>query len=417
MFAALRYPGYRILWASMALGFLGMMMQGVARGWLAYDLTGAHTAVGVVMLAWGIPQLAFSLIGGAIADRMEKRAVMIATQLVIAATAFATGVAITSGAVSIPFLFVMGLMQGTVFAFNLPARQAMLPELVGRDDLMNAIALSNTAMNVSAIVAPAIAGALMATVDVAIVFYVQGLLNLVVVALITRLPASTSHLANERRGVLSEIKVGLSFIRRSRILRSLMLMAFVPSLLGMPYNVLLPGFATDDMRLNETGFGILMMAPGAGALVGSMAIAAWSGRIRIPLVQAIAGLVFGLSLAALAVLSSVLALPGALVALLVIGLSSTAYMTLNNTLLMQSTPPELYGRVMSVYMLTFSLFPLASWPMGIIADAITARATFSILGAAITGFIVFMALSNAKYVFGNPAGAEPRGASEVGATR
>jgi MFS family permease len=217
--------------------------------------------------------------------------------------------------------------------------------------------------------------------------------------------------------VLSEIRVGLSFIRRSRILRLLMLMAFVPCLLGMPYNVLLPGFATDDMRLSETGFGILMMAPGAGALVGSMAIAALSGRIRIPLVQAIAGLVFGLSLAALAVLSSLLALPGALVALLVIGLSSTAYMTLNNTLLMQSTPPELYGRVMSVYMLTFSLFPLASWPMGIIADAISARATFSILGPAITGFIVLMALSNAKYVFGNPAGAEPRGASEVGATR
>src|SRR5688500_14587993 len=165
----------------------------------------------------------------------------------------------------------MGLMQGTVFAFNLPARQAMLPELVERDDLMNAIALSNTAMNVSAIVAPAIAGALMATVDVSVVFYVQGLLNLVVVALITRLPVSTSHLANGRRGVRSEIKVELSFIRRSRILRLLMLMAFVPSLLGMPYNVLLPGFATDDMRLNETGFGVLMMAPGAGALVGSMA--------------------------------------------------------------------------------------------------------------------------------------------------
>jgi sugar phosphate permease len=91
----------------------------------------------------------------------------------------------------------MGLMQGTVFAFNLPARQAMLPELVERDDLMNAIALSNTARNVSAIVAPAIAGALMAIVDVAIVFYVQGLLNLVVVALITRLPAGTSHLAND----------------------------------------------------------------------------------------------------------------------------------------------------------------------------------------------------------------------------
>jgi MFS family permease len=397
VFASFRFRHYRTLWVAMALGFMGMMMQGVARGWLAYDLTGAHTAVGVVMLAWGIPQLGFSLLGGAIADRVDKRLVMIWTQVVIAATAFLTGAVITGGMISIAFLFVMGLVQGTVFAFNLPARQAALPELVPRSHLMNAMALSNTAMNASAIVAPAIAGTLMARFDVALVFHVQGVLNLLVAYLVSRLPVGGAKASEDRRTVFGDIKVGLSFIRSSRVLLLLILMAFVPSLLGMPYNVLLPGFATEDMGLSESGYGILLMAPAIGALHGSIAIAGLGKHVHVPFVQACAGLAFGLSLIGLALLSSLAGIGGALVALFGIGLASASYMTLNGTSLMNATPPELYGRVMSVYMLTFSLFPLASWPMGMVADAITARATFWVLGGGNTAFIVLVVAANAAY--------------------
>jgi MFS family permease len=259
------------------------------------------------------------------------------------------------------------------------------------------MALSNTAMNASAIVAPAIAGALMATFDVAIVFYVQGVLNLVVVYLVSRLPVGGAKTGDERCTVFGDIKVGLSFIRSSRVLPLLILMAFVPSLLGMPYNVLLPGFATEDMGLTESGYGILLMAPAVGALLGSIAIAGLSKRVHVPFVQACAGLAFGLSLAGLALLSSLVGVPGALIALFGIGLSSASYMTLNGTSLMNATPPELYGRVMSVYMLTFSLFPLASWPMGMVADAITARTTFWALGGAITVFILLVVAANVSY--------------------
>jgi MFS family permease len=418
-FAAFRYRNYRILWASMAVSFVGMTMQMVARGWLAYDLTGAHTAVGIVMLAWGIPQLLLSLPGGAIADRVDKRTVVILSQAAIALTSLGTGVFITMGVINIPILFVMGVAQGAVFAFNLPARQAMLPEMVPRPGLMNAIALNNSAMNASAIVSPAIAGLLMATLGVAVVFYVQAALNLVVVVLLLQLPRSTSHLAGRaaRRSVRADIGIGLRFIWSSRTLRLLMLMAFVPAVLGMPYNTLLPGFAREDMGLSEQAYGLLLAAPGVGALAGTVGIAALSGRIRVQPVQAVAGLGFGGSLVALAAASLAFGVPGAVLSLTLLGLSSASYMTLNNTLLMQHSPPEFYGRVMSVFMLTFSMFPLAAWPLGMLADVIGARTTFVLLGTAIATFIVLVTISNLRYTLGREAqAAEVEGSTAEAAT-
>ncbi len=412
MFAAFQYRSFRILWASMAVSFVGMTMQMVARGWLAYELTGAHTAVGIVMLAWGIPQLLLSLPGGAVADRVDKRTVVILSQFAIAVTALATGMFITAGMISIPILFVLGVVQGAVFAFNLPARQAMLPEMVPRAGMMNAIALNNSAMNASGIVSPAIAGLLMAAFDVAIVFYIQAVLNMVVVALLLMLPRSTSHLAGSgsRRSMGAEIGIGLRFIFSSKTLRLLMLMAFVPAVLGMPYNTLLPGFAREDMGLSEQAYGFLLAAPGIGALAGTVGIAALAGHIRVQPVQAVAGLGFGLSLVALAAASAAFGLVGAVFSLAVLGLASASYMTLNNTLLMQSSPPEYYGRVMSVFMLTFSMFPLAAWPLGMLADAIGARMTFVLLGGAITAFIVVVTLTNLRYMSGR--GPQPSEASQ-----
>lgn len=426
MLAAFGYRNFRILWASMAVSFIGMTMQMVARGWLAYELTGAHTAVGIVMLAWGIPQLLLSLPGGAIADRVDKRTVVIVSQFAIALTALGTGMFITAGVISIPILFVMGVFQGAVFAFNLPARQAMLPEMVPRSGMMNAIALNNSAMNASGIISPAIAGLLMAKFDVAIVFYIHAVLNMVVVVMLLQLPRSTTHMAGSasRRSMGAEIGVGLRFIFSSKTLRLLMLMAFVPAVLGMPYNTLLPGFAREDLGLSEQAYGFLLVAPGIGALAGTIGIAALAGHIRVQPVQAVAGLGFGISLVALAAASAAFGLVGAVLSLTLLGLASASYMTLNNTLLMQHSPPEYYGRVMSVFMLTFSMFPLAAWPLGILADLIGARTTFVLLGAAITAFIVVVTLTNLRYTLGRepepptetpPASPQEAEASRVGA--
>lgn len=397
-FAAFEHRNYRILWLSMAASFTAMQMQMVARGWLAFEISGTYSAVGVVMVSWGIPQLLFSLVGGAVADRVDKRQVLFVTQSAVGLTALLTAVAITAGWISIPFLFVIGLIQGTVFAFNLPARQALIPELVPKSGLMNAMALNNAAMNATRIIAPSLAGVLMAAVNVDSVFYLQAALNFGVVFILAQLPRSTSHEAGaaKRGNVAREIGVGLQYIWASRSLRLLMVMALVPAVVGMPYITLLPGFAAQDLNVQEGAYGFLLTVSGVGALVGSLAIAGMSGTRRMPLLQTLSGLGFGASLIVLGVLAEAFGYSGALVAQIAVGLCSTSYMTINSTMLMGESRPELHGRVMSVYMLTFSVFPLMAWPLGALADRTSAVGTFILLGSIIVAFIALATVASPR---------------------
>ncbi|MEZ4501338.1 MAG: MFS transporter [Dehalococcoidia bacterium] len=400
-FTSLKHKHYRSLWFSQAASFAGMQMQMVARGLLAYQLTGTYTSVGIVMMAWGIPQLMFSLLGGAVADRVNKRNVIIIVQTGTGVLSLLTAVLITIGQISIPWLFAMGLVQGTLFAFNMPARQALLAELVPQRDLMNAIALNNVAMNSTRIIGPMIAGILIAAWGVESAYYAQSFLYLFVLLFLFRLPPSTSHLAGStsRGSVAAEIMIGLRYIASSRTMILLMIMAFIPTILGMPYMTLLPGFAVDELGLEPGAYGFMFTMTGIGAIVGSIAIAGMTEFPRKPLLQFTAGLGFGASLLGLGLLALPFGYVGALVALLGVGLFSTTYQTLNNTMIMAETKPEFYGRVMSVYMLTFSVFPLMSGPMGVVADNIGAVETFVLLGGGILAFMVLMLIVSPRYVF------------------
>ena len=407
-FAAFGYRDYRILWLSMVGSFTAMNMQMVARGWLAYELAGTYAAVGIVMMAWGIPQLLFSLVGGAVADRVDKRRLMFVTQALIAFCALLTAVLVSIDVMSIAILFALGVVQGAVFAFNMPARQALLPELVPAGGLMNALALNNAAMNATRIVSPALAGVIIGISGVGAVFYIQAVVGVLVLLVLLKLPRGTSHLArmSERGGLFEDIGVGLRYIWGSVDLRVLMLMAFVPAVLGMPYISLLPGFAQGDLGVGPGLFGLMNTVTGIGALIGSIGIASLTSTRRLPLLQATVGIGFGLALAALGLLSVPFDYVGALFALAMLGLCSMSYMTLNNTMIMSSTKPELYGRVMSVYMMTFSVFPLMAGPLGVLADRITAVATFAFLGAGIVVFIVLTVAVRPRYVFGGVRRAE-----------
>lgn len=405
-FAAFGYRNYRILWLSMAASFTAMQMQMVARGWLAHDISGTNAAVGLVMLSWGIPQLLFSLVGGAYADRLDKRRLLTVTQSLVGLTALVTAVLITIDVISIPWLFALGLFQGTVFAFNMPARQALLAELVPQSELANAIALNNMAMNATRIVGPAVAGVVIAVWDVGAAYLLQSLIYLAVLYFLYRLPPSTSHLrgAGSRGSVPQEIAVGLRYILGSPTLRLLMLLAFVPTMLGMPYMTLLPGFAVEELSRGPGSYGFMFTVTGIGAVVGSFIIAWMSAFPRKPLLQALTGVGWGAALLALGPGSLAFGYIGALVALALVGLFSTTFQTLNNTMLMAESRPEFYGRVMSVHMLTFSLFPFMSGPMGAVADQITAARTFTVLGASILVFILVASMLTPRYTL---SAAEP----------
>ena len=400
-FVSLKSRNFRMLWFSSLAAFVGMQMQMVASGWLAFELTGSFAIVGLVSIAWGIPMLLFSLLGGATADRMERRDLVLFSQLGTGVLGLATAILITAGVISIPILFVAGLLQGTIFAFNMPARQALIAELVPPRQLMNAIALNNAAMNGTRIVGPAVAGVMIGLWGVDSAYYAQTLMYLVTLGFVIQLPRSGAHLIDaETRGtVLAEIGVGLRYIAGQRTLLMLMLMAFVPTMLGMPYVMLLPGFAVEELGLPPGGYGFMLTISGIGALVGSLTVVTMTEFPRKALLQMGAGLGFGAGLAALGLATISFGYAGALVAIVILGLFSNMYMTLNNTMIMGETRPQFYGRIMSIYMLTFSIFPFMSYPLGVLADRITASTTFVLLGAAIIAFMALMFVVSPRFVF------------------
>ena len=391
-FTAFKYPKYRLLWISMAVGMTGMQMQMIAQGLLAYELSGTFTAVGVLAMAWGVPQFFFALPGGAIADRMDKRRILLITQVGVAAQAIVIGFAITTGVISLPMLFIVGMFMGATFSFNMPARQAFIPEVVPREQMMNAIALNNTAMNATRIFSPLAAGLFISWWGFDATYYITGAMYGVGWLSVMLLPRSTAHIGRERRGMFDDIAIGLRYVRDTRALRVLMFMAFVPILLGIPYVTILPAFARADLGQGEFGFSVLVGLSAVGALIGSLVIATLNPRSKLPLIQSALGAGWGAGLVLLGLGSAMFGFPGALAAMFLLGVFQMGYMALNNSMLMMTASPEYHGRVMSLYMLTFGIFPLMGGPLGVLGDAIGGFATFTALGVALVGFVALMAL-------------------------
>lgn len=398
---------YRFLWASSACSFLGMQMQIVGRGLLAWELTRSFTAVGAISLSFGLPMLLFSLVGGAVADRVNKRNLSLTTQIVTVLLAVITALLVATDLMTIELLFLIGLVQGTLFAFNGPARSPLMAMVVGPRQLMSAIAMSNAAMNGTRIVGPAVAGAL-AAAGLDLVFWAQAVVYLGAALTLAGVPAERGHpmplpAGSRRPGMVRQIGDGLRYVAREPFLRQLMLLAFIPTLFGMPYVMLMPGFVQRDLGESGSAYGFLLTVSGVGALTGSLGVAMLSDYRRKPLLQFAVGLLAGGSLAALAVLAGICGYPGALAATAVIGFAFTVYQTLNNTMLMQASAPEYYGRVMSISMLTFSAMPLMAAPLGALADAVGASTLFVVQGGLVAGSVLLVGLANPRTTFGRTA--------------
>lgn len=399
--AALRHPAYRRLMVGLAPGLLAMQMGSVALGYLAYTLSGAATALGLIGLGWGLPMLGLSLVGGVVADRFPRRTILLGTQVLMGAAALLGTVLLLTGLIQVWHIFIVALIQGTSFAFNMPARQAMIADLVGKEDLGNAIALNNSLLNFTRVVGPPIAGVLIGYEAIGIrgVFIYMAGAPILVLFMLARLPYSAPTRRGRRSG-WGDLVDGLRFIGRSPVLLSLLALAFAPVLFGLPYQTLLPVFALQVLRVGPEGLGLLGMASGLGALIGSLGVTTLADSPRRRLIQVVLGLLFGLSLIGFAN-SPVLPLAAACLALA--GASSAGYMSINNTLVMQAAPNELHGRVMSVHMMTFSLMPLASLPVARLTDLIGAPATVTGMG-----FLLVLAIL-AVVAWGHRAAARPVG--------
>jgi MFS family permease len=387
---ALRHSGFRVLSASMVPHMLAMQMSTVALGYLAYELSGNATTLGLIGLGWGIPMLVLSLAGGVVADRFPRRAILLTTQATVGVSAVLGAVLLLTGVIQVWHIFVIALMQGTAFAFNMPARQALIADIVGSADLPSAIALSNSIMNFTRVVGPPVAGVLIGVPTVGIngVYVLMAALYVIVLLTLARLPR-TSAPGRTRRSGWRDLVDGLRFIAGTPALVGLLALAFAPMFLGMPHQMLLPVFALGLLKAGPEGLGLLNMASGLGALGGSVGVSFLTGGRGQRLAQIGLGLAFGAGLVGFA-LSTQLIVAALLLA--VVGAASAGYMSLNNALIMQVTPREFYGRVMSVYMMTFALMPLASLPAARLADLIGASTTVAGMGVLLVAAIALVTL-------------------------
>lgn len=402
-----QYRYYRLLWFSSAFSFTGMQMQQVARALLAWQLTGSYGAIGMISLSFGLPMLLFSLIGGAMSDRMEKRNLVLATQVMNAALAIAHAIPVATGTMTIELLFVLGLLQGTGFALGMPARTPLMADSVGRENMMAAIAMSNAAMNATRLFGPALAGMMVAVWGIESVYFAQAGLNTVSAVIILFVPTGLAamsgarHMAHRVQGsMFVEIGRGLRYVATQPRVRLLMGMMFVISLFAMPYVMLLAGFVQEDLGQGESAYGWLQSISGIGAIVASVAVAAFTDFDRKPMIQWATGILGGLSLVALGLGSSAFGYAGAVGAVVSLGLWLTAYQTLNNTMIMDEADPDYYGRVMSVNMLTFSVMPLMAVPLGALADVIGAAQMFAIMGGIVVVIVLLTSIFNPRYTFG-----------------
>ncbi len=400
---------YRNLWIASLGSFTGMQMQQVARALLAWELTGSFAVTGLLMLSFGLPMLAFSLIGGAVADRVNKRDLQIAQQIATGLLALLTAIMIATGTISVEALFIIGLAQGTFFAFGMPARTPLMAQVVGPDQLMSAIALQTAAMNVTRLIGPAVAGIVIAVFDISAAYFVQTAMYLLTIPFLLRVPRYLGvSLSNDEGsfgfqrsgGVIEDIKNGIGYVWHDAAIRRLMILGFITTMFGMPYMILLAGFVTQDLGQGTTAFGFLQSVTGVGALAGSLLIATMTEYRRKPMLQMFTGLLAGVGLVLLGVASMAFGFAGAIAAIVVLGFAFSVFQTLNNTMIMTLAIPEYQGRVMSIYMLTFSGFSLMALPLGLGADRIGAANIFMILGGVIVGLFVLAALVNPRYTFG-----------------
>ncbi len=357
----------------------GMWVQQATIGWVTYDLTGSAFLLGAVNGARSVPALLLGPFGGVAADRFDRKRVMLTSQVGNVLLNFGFAVLIASGLLQVWHLFVFTVLTGVGWAFNMPVRTSIIPGLVPRADLMNALALNSAGFNFARIFGPAVAGVLIAATGPAENFFLQSAAYAVVTMFVLQMrfpPASVRPSGS----VTSNVHEGVAFIWKNPALRVQMALALVPSVIAMPYAALLPIFAADVLQVGPEGFGLLMAAPGLGAVVGTLFLASLPNLERKGLLLLGSLIVLGVFLVLLA-LSRSFFLDLAL--LTVIGAVQMAAVTTNQTLVQLLTPDNLRGRVMGVYMLNQGLFPLGSMFAGALAEKLGAPTAVLIMGSAV----------------------------------
>ena len=338
---------------------------------MIYRLTDSAAILGAMSFAGSIPMILFSLFGGVIADRFDKKKIIIAGQAAFGAISLGVALCLTTGYLSPEHqgswwvLVLSSILQGTVMGLGMPSRQAMVPEIVSEEQLMNAISLNTMGMNVLQLFAPALAGFLVDAFDFQTVYYVMTAMYVIAIAFFFFLPSVRTR-SNVSVKAFDGIVKGLAYIRHNVNVLSVLLFTLVIVLLAMPYNNLMPIFVDDVLKVGARGMGILISVSGVGAMAGSIVLASLPSRRR-GLMLALSALVLGVALMAFAFSRS---WPLSLGLIVLVGLGQTGRMTLSSTLVQSHVDNEYMGRVMSVFMMQFGFTSFSTFFAGVLTEAV-----------------------------------------------
>jgi MFS family permease len=389
---ALRHRNFQLFISGQIISVIGSWMQSIAESWLVYRLTGSALLLGATGFASQIPVFLVAPLGGIVADRFNRQRIVIGTQISSMILALVLAVLTLTGVIRVWHIFVLAALLGIVNAFDIPARQSFLVDMVGKEDLMNAIALNSTMFNGARVIGPAIAGILVARIGEGWCFLVNGISYIAVIAglLMMRVDRPTS--LAKHGPALAHLIEGYRFARHTAPIRSILLLLGLVSLVAMPYTVLMPVFADQILHGGARGLGILMGATGVGALLGALTLATRSGVLGLGRWVAFTCGGFGFSLVLFSFsrhfwLSVALLLP--------VGFCMMLGMASSNTLIQAMTPDHLRGRVMAMYTMMFmGMAPFGSLFAGGIAEHLGAPFTVSVGAVACIGaaFLFFFHL-------------------------
>ena len=374
VFAALRHRNFRLFLTGQFISLCGTWMQTIAQGWLVLNLTNSAFAVGLVTALGSLPILLFSLYGGVIADRVNKRRFILLLQSLMLLEAITLGVLTALDLITVHWVMGLAVFFGFLTAFEVPARQAFVAEIVEREDLMNAIALGSSAFNLARVIGPALAGVLIATLGLSACFFANGASYLAVIVSLVRMRGQDAK-APAATPLWTALGEGFGYVFGSRWPRALVIMVTTFSIFGFSFMPLMPVFARDALGLDATGYGVMVAAIGIGALAAAFFMAAFGGRVRQSRFVLGSSILFGTVLVAAALA------PNFLSAVALFTLCG-GVMALNgiaaNTMLQTEAPDELRGRVMGFYsFMVLGLAPFGSLQAGWVAEHFGVRVAFS----------------------------------------
>lgn len=396
MLAALHHANFRLFWFGQMISLVGTWMQTVALGWLVLQITNSPFLLGLVSTLGTLPVLIVAPLGGVLADSLNKRNVIIITQVTAMTLAFILATLVFTDRVQYWHIIILASTLGIAMAVDAPTRQSFTVEMVGKKDLLNAIALNSSIFNLARILGPAFAGLIISTIGLVLCFYVNAISYLAVIAGLLIMKGNFAP-ANKKRGsMIKDIRQGFGYARRDKRIMSLITLVAISSIFIMPYAMLMPIFARDILDVGARGLGILLSGAGIGALIGALSLAAFSNYKKKGRFVFTGSIVFTLATLLFSFSNNYHL---SVLLLVFIGWGMVMQNASVNSLLQTIAPDHLRGRIMSLFVLFFmGVMPFGSFQAGFIAHHLGARMALRIGGGVVALVVYYIFSRNRELV-------------------